>query len=172
MVSEKDLYAYLARLGIAYETVEHPAMFTVEDGRAIDHLIPGMPCKNLFLKDKKGKLWLVVMPGHKRAQLTPLEKTIGSARLSFGKPDLLQNVMGITPGSVTPFALMNDTARQLTVVLDSDMMNAERVNFHPLRNTASTALQACDLLKFVKSLSYEPLIADCGIWVDPTGSAH
>lgn len=164
MMTEHDLYAALDRLGIRHLTVEHPPMFTVEDGRDIDHLIPGMPCKNLFLKDKKDKLWLIVMPGHKRAQLTPLEKIIGSARLSFGKPELLAEVLGITPGSVTPFALMNDTDRRLTVVLDSDMMQAPMVNFHPLRNTASTALAAADLLKFIKSLSYEPLIADCGVW--------
>lgn len=169
MMTEHDLYAYLDKLGIRHQTVEHPAMFTVEDGRDIDHLIPGMPCKNLFLKDKKDKLWLVVMPGHKRAQLTPLEKIIGSARLSFGKPELLAEVLGITPGSVTPFALMNDTAHRLTVVLDSDMMRADMVNFHPLRNTASTALSASDLLKFIKSLSYAPLIADCGVWAEERG---
>ncbi|MGE4350776.1 MAG: YbaK/EbsC family protein, partial [Bdellovibrionales bacterium] len=89
MITENNLYAYLDSLSIAHETIEHPAMFTVADGRDLDESIPGMPCKNLFLKDKKGVLWLVVMPGHKRAQLGPLEKTIHSARLSFGKPELL-----------------------------------------------------------------------------------
>ncbi|MDD3182155.1 MAG: prolyl-tRNA synthetase associated domain-containing protein [Alphaproteobacteria bacterium] len=164
MITEQDLYAYLDSLSILHQTVEHRAVFTVEDGRDLDHMIPGMPCKNLFLKDKKGKLWLIVMPGLKRAQLSPLEKAIGSARLSFGRPELLQEVLAITPGSVTPFALMNDESRRINVVLDSDMMEAPMVNFHPLRNTASTSLMATDLLKFVKSLTYTPVIANCGVW--------
>lgn len=164
--TEAQLFAYLDQLHIPHSTVEHPPMFTVEDGRDWHHKIPGMGCKNLFLKDKKDKLWLVVMPGAKRANLNRLEKVIGSARLSFGKPELLLDVLGITPGSVTPFALMNDHARHITVVLDSDMVKAGALNFHPLRNTASTTLNAEDLVKFVKSLSYAPLIADCGEWAE------
>jgi Ala-tRNA(Pro) deacylase len=166
MTTEKDLFTYLDSLGIKHQTIEHPPLFTVEDGRAWDHKIPGLPCKNLFLKDKKGKLWLVVMPGHKRANLSFLEKSIGAARLSFGKPNLLEEVLNIKPGSVTPFALMNDKQRHLTVVLDKDMMQAPMVNFHPLRNTASTALNPKDLLNFIKSLGFSPLTADCGSWID------
>lgn len=165
--TEKELFAKLDALGIAHSTVEHPPMFTVEDGRDWHDKIPGMHCKNLFLKDKKDKLWLVVMPADKRANLNRLEKTIGAARLSFGKPDLLLEILGITPGAVTPFALLNDLPRRVTVVLDKDMAAAEKVNYHPLRNTASTTLEAKDLIKFIKSLSYNPLIADCGEWIDP-----
>lgn len=164
MITEEQLFTYLDSLGIAHQTVEHPPLFTVEDGLAIRHTIPGLDCKNLFLKDKKDKIWLIVMPGDKRAQMSRLEKNIGSARLSFGKPELLMQVLKTTPGSVSPFALMNDVARQATVVLDKDIMETALVNFHPLRNTASTALTSSDLLKFIKSLSYEPLIADCGVW--------
>lgn len=167
-VTEKELFAKLDALGIAHSTVEHPAMFTVEDGRDWHDKIPGMHCKNLFLKDKKGKLWLVVMPADKRANLNRLEKTIGSARLSFGKSGLLFEILGITPGAVTPFALMNDRDRKVTVVLDKDMMEAQTVNYHPLRNTASTTLKASDLLRFIKSLSYDPFLADCGEWNDPS----
>lgn len=165
MITEQTLFAYLDSLGITHQTVEHPPLFTVQDGLTIRHTIPGLDCENLFLKDKKDKLWLVVMPGDKRAHLSALERAIGAARLSFGKPELLQQVLKLSPGSVTPFALMNDTERRLTVVLDKHMMEAELVNFHPLRNTASTALKSIDLLKFIKSLSYDPVIADCGQWV-------
>lgn len=163
-ITESQLFATLDSLGIAHQTVEHPPLFTVEDGLHIRDTIPGLDCKNLFLKDKKDKIWLVVMPADKRAQLAPLEKAIGAARLSFGKPDLLMEVLGVTAGSVTPFALMNDTARRVTVVLDSDMMAAPLVNFHPLRNSASTALTPASLSLFINSLSYNPLQVDCGIW--------
>ncbi len=166
MTTETQLYAMLDTLGIKHQTIEHPPVFTVEEGRDLHSKIPGLSCKNLFLKDKKDKLWLVVMPGLKRAHLAALERALGCTRLSFGKPELLQEVLDITPGSVTPFALVHDKDRRVTVVLDNDMMKAGLVNFHPLRNTASTALLAEDLLKFIKSLSYSPVMADCGTWVE------
>lgn len=168
MFSEADLFARLDALGIRHQTIEHPALFTVEQGRDWHHKIPGMHGKNLFLKDKKDKLWLVVMPGDKRAHLNRLERAIGSTRLSFGKPELLKEVLGIAPGSVTPFALINDTQKRVTVVVDSDLAAVSLVNFHPLRNTASTALAATDLLKFIKSLGFDPVLADCGEWDEKT----
>ena len=161
-VTPEQLFAFLDRLGIAHTTIEHRPLFTVDDGRDLHDSIPGLHCKNLFLKDKKGKLWLVVMPGDKRAKLTRLEKRIGAARLSFGKAELLDEALGITPGAVTPFALMNDTARRVTPVLDTDMMGHETINFHPLRNDASTAIRAEDLMKFIKALGHDPLLANCG----------
>jgi Ala-tRNA(Pro) deacylase len=156
----EQLFAFFDELGIAHSTVEHPALFTVEDGRAWWHKIPGLHCKNLFLKDKKDKIWLVVMPGDKRADIGRLEKRIGAARLSFGKPELLLEVMGLTPGSVTPFGLINDSQKRITIVLDRDVANSAMVNFHPLRNTASTSIRAEDLVKFIKKLGYDPLIVD------------
>ena len=114
------------------------------------------------MKDRKDKIWLAVLPGDKRANVNALERRIGSARLSFGKPDLLLDVLGVTPGAVTPFALINDTARRTTVVLDGEMMASETINFHPLRNDASTTIATPDLLKFVAALGYAPLIVDCG----------
>jgi Ala-tRNA(Pro) deacylase len=165
-MSEERLYDLFNELNILYETIEHHPTYTVEEGRSLRHKIPGLDCKNLFMKDKKDVLWLVVMPGDKRANITNIQKKIGSARLSFGKPYLLKEVLGITPGSVTPFALMNDTARRVNVVLDSDMLNAPMVNFHPLRNTASTSLRSTDLLKFIKHLSYDPQIVNCGTWIE------
>jgi Ala-tRNA(Pro) deacylase len=154
----QELFAFFDKLGIAHSTVEHKPLFTVEDGRDVWHAIPGLHCKNLFLKDKKDKIWLVVMPGDKRAEIGRIEKEIGAGRLSFGKPELLLEVMGLTPGSVTPFGLINDNVRRITVVLDGAILKSEKVNFHPLHNAASTTIASADLLKFIKSLSYAPVI--------------
>ncbi|MGD0430433.1 MAG: prolyl-tRNA synthetase associated domain-containing protein [Acetobacteraceae bacterium] len=160
--TQEELFAYLDRLGIAHSTMTHPPIFTVEEGREWHHKVPGLHCKNLFLKDKKEKIWLAVMPGDKRADLNRLEKRVRAARMSFGKPDLLLEVIGLTPGSVTPFGLINDEARRITVVVDEDLPKSEWVNFHPLHNAASTTLRSADLLRFIRALGYEPLIVDCG----------
>ena len=162
----QDLFNLLDQLDIKHSTIDHPPLFTVKDGLEWHNKIPGMHCKNLFMKDKKKKLWLIVMPGDKRAHISKLEREIGSARLSFGKPELLEEVLGITPGHVTPFALLNDISRQVTVVLDQDMMKAPMVNFHPLHNQASTTLKSEDLLRFIKHLSYNPYFVDCGQWTE------
>ena len=156
------LFACLDELGIAHSTVEHAPVFTVEDGRDWKHEIPGLHCKNLFMKDAKGHIALAVLPGDKRADIKGIEKRAGLARLSFGKPDLLQEILGVEPGSVTPFALINDVGRRVTVILDADMMAADLVNYHPLRNDASTTIRAADLMKFVCALGYEPMVFDCG----------
>jgi Ala-tRNA(Pro) deacylase len=157
-----DLFAFLDRLGIEHTTMTHPPIFTVEEGRAWHDKIPGLHCKNLFLKDKRDKIWLAVMPGDKRADLNRLEKRAHAARLSFGKPDLLMEVLGLTPGSVTPFGLLNDHEHRVTVVVDEDLPKSESVNVHPLHNAASTTLRSMDLLKFIRALGYEPLILNCG----------
>ena len=114
------------------------------------------------MKDAKGRIVLAVLPGDKRADIKGIEKRAGLARLSFGKPDLLKEVLGVEPGSVTPFALINDVGRRVTVILDADMMAAESVNYHPLRNDASTTIRAADLMKFVNALGYAPMVFDCG----------
>ncbi|MDE2030560.1 MAG: prolyl-tRNA synthetase associated domain-containing protein [Alphaproteobacteria bacterium] len=158
----EQLFAFLDELGIAHETVEHPPVFTVEEARTWDHKIPGLPCKNLFLKDKKGALWLVVMPAEKRADLAALARRAGAGKFSFGKPDLLLEKLGIAPGSVTPFALMNNADKDIAVVLDEEMMRSETVNYHPLHNAASTAIKSADLLAFLRALDREPVILDCG----------
>lgn len=160
------LFAFLDALAITHSTMEHRPLFTVEEGRDLHTVIPGLHCKNLFLKNKKRQIWLVVMPGDKRANLPALEKKLDSGRLSFGSAALLMEILGVLPGAVTPFALINDEARQTTVVLDSDMMQAETVNFHPLRNNASTTILAADLVKFTKALGFAPLVLDCGEMVN------
>ena len=162
MSVSQPLFSCLDRLGIAHSTIEHQPVFTVDDGRDWKHEIPGLHCKNLFMKDAKGRIALAVLPGDKRANIKGIEKQAALARLSFGKAELLKQTLGVEPGSVTPFALINDRERRVIVILDVDMMAAELVNYHPLRNDASTTIRSDDLMKFVRALGYEPLVFDCG----------
>jgi Ala-tRNA(Pro) deacylase len=154
--TRQDLLARLARLGIETETVEHPAVFTVAESSELERRIPGGHTKNLFLKDRKDRLFLVVALGHARIDLKTLHKGLGCERLSFGRPELLMQVLGVPPGSVTPFALINDTAGRVTVILDADMMRYERLNYHPLANTATTNIARDDLVRFIRSCGHEP----------------
>jgi Ala-tRNA(Pro) deacylase len=156
--SRQDLFARLARLGISSETVEHEAVFTVEQSARLERLLPGGHTKNLFLKDKKDKLFLVVALSTARIDLKRLHKLLGCDRLSFGRPELLTEVLGVPAGSVTPFALVNDRAQRVTVILDADMMRHERLNYHPLENTATTNISAEDLLRFIAECGHAPRI--------------
>jgi Ala-tRNA(Pro) deacylase len=153
-----ELFALLDQLGIEHSTITHPPFFTVQEGRHWHDKIPGLHCKNLFIKDRKGGIWLVVMPADKRADLAWLEKTLGAPRFSFARPEALQEVLELTPGSVTPFGLINDRQRRVTVILDQDMLDAEWMNVHPLHNAASTTLRSADLLRLVRALGYDPII--------------
>ncbi len=148
-----ELHTHLEMLNIPYQTYEHPPLFTVEDSKQVHDDLPGVHCKNLFLKDKKQKLWLVVARHDAEINLKELKNKIGSAHLSFGKPDLLMEILGVIPGSVTPFALINDAQQRVTVILDKMMMAGELVNYHPLNNEMTTAITPDDLRRF---------IADCG----------
>lgn len=151
-----DLLKYLQGLGLATETHDHAPVFTVEEANAQCGHLPGGHCKNLFLKDKKGALWLVVCLNHRAIDMIDLRHRIGSHHLSFGKPDLLAEVLGVTPGSVTPFALINDTEGRIRVFLDSEMMTLERLNFHPLINSMTTAITPDDLLTFISATGHSP----------------
>ncbi len=153
-----ELLQHLTSLGIKSTTTQHYAVFTVEQARALRGEIPGGHCKNLFLKDKKGVLWLVVCLEDARIDLKGLPARIGSARISFGNADLLREVLGVEPGSVTPFALINDTAHRVNVVLDDKMMASELVSYHPLVNTATVTLTPADLLKFITDCGHEPQV--------------
>lgn len=153
-----DLFAFLDRLGIAHPTVSHPPLFTVEQSQLLRGKVPGGHSKNLFLKDKTGRLFLLVLLEDARTDLKTLPGLIGSGRLSFGSADLLREVLGVEPGSVTPFALINDRDRRVTPVLDEAMMTHEVLNYHPLLNTMTTSIQAGDLLKFVAATGHSPLI--------------
>ncbi len=154
------LIAFLDRLGIAHKTVEHPAIFTVEEGRDHKKDMPGGHSKNLFLKDKKGKLTLATALSETQVDLIGLGKRIGAkGRLSFGKPELMTDTLGVIPGAVTPFTLVNESARALSqVILDEALFAHDPVWFHPLENTASTAISPDDLVRFVKACGFEPLI--------------
>lgn len=156
--TRQDLLARLAELGIETRTVDHAAVFTVAESMQLERQLPGGHTKNLFLKDKKDRLFLVVALGHARIDLKSLHKVLGSDRLSFGRPDLLMEVLGVPPGSVTPFALINDKARRVTVILDADMMRHERLNYHPLANTATTNIARDDLLIFIRACGHEPRV--------------
>jgi len=157
-----DLFALFDRWGIAHSTVTHPPLFTVEQGREWHPKIPGLHCKNLFLRDDKGRYWLALLPADKRADLNRLRHRVGAPRFSFGRAEALLAMMGLTPGSVTPFGLVHDTARHITVIVDCEIVATESVNFHPLHNAASTTLRSADLLLFLRELGYTPLVVDCG----------
>ena len=156
-----DLMDYLDKLGIAAATVDHPPVFTVEEAQALRGTISGAHSKNLFLKDKKGALFLVVAREEAAIDLKHLHKRIGaSGRLSFGQAELLVEKLGVAPGSVTPFGLMNDRPPSVRVILEEALVAAETVNFHPLENTATTSLASGDLLAFIRATGHEPEIAD------------
>ena len=152
------LFARFDALGIVTETREHEALFSVEQSRALRGKIPGAHSKNLFLKSKKGSLWLVVALETTQIDLTGLAKAKHCGRFSFGKPELMRDVLGVEPGSVTPFALINDTERRVSVVLDEALMAHEMLNFHPLENTATTTIPRAGLLAFLASCAHEPEI--------------
>lgn len=139
-------------------TVDHDAVFTVAESTKLEREMPGGHSKNLFLKDEKGRLVLAVALSTTRVDLKALHRSLGTGRLSFGKPELLMEVLGVPPGSVTPFALINDTERRVTVVLDADMMRHERLNFHPLENTATTGIARDDLVRFIRACGHEPRV--------------
>jgi Ala-tRNA(Pro) deacylase len=156
--SRHDLFARLAALGIETITRDHAPVFTVDEARALRGEIPGGHCKNLFLKDGKDKLWLIVCLEDTRIDLKSLPQRIGSGRLSFGNAGILRAVMGVEPGSVTPFALINDTSHTVNVVLEEAMMAHPLLNYHPLENTATTTIASHDLAKFIRSCGHEPRI--------------
>ena len=156
--TSEELLAYLDELGIEVTTVTHPPLMTVADSQHLRGEIPGGHCKNLFLKDDKGGLWLVVCLEDAQIDLKAAPAKIGSRRLSFGKPDLLMEALGVETGSVTPFAVINDAACRVNVVLDAAMMAHDRLNFHPLRNDATTTIAARDLVTFIESCGHRPRI--------------
>jgi Ala-tRNA(Pro) deacylase len=152
-----ELFAYLDTLGIAHKTVAHPAVFTVEQARELRGAIAGAHTKNLFLRDRKGAAYLVVAPEDAAIELRSLHRLLGaSGRFSFGSAELMQEVLGVLPGSVTPFAVINDKECRVSVVLDAALTAHEAVNFHPLVNTATTTISREDLLKFLAATGHAP----------------
>jgi Ala-tRNA(Pro) deacylase len=155
-----DLFAFLDRHAIAHATLQHAPVFSVGEGEAIKAALPGGHSKNLFLKDAKDQLWLISALGETRIDLKRLPAAIGAARLSFGSPALMAETLGVTPGSVTAFGLINDTGRRVRFVADAALMAADPVNFHPLTNTATTAVSQAGFRAFLAALGVEPLVVD------------
>jgi len=154
-----DLFAALDALGIAHTTVKHPPLYTVEQAQSLRGTVPGGHTKNLFLRDKKSALYLVVALEDALIDLKGLHRLLGaSGRFSFGSAELLREVWGVQPGSVTPFGAINDTEGRVTVVLDAAMMEHDLLNYHPLENTMTTTIGREDLVKFLRSTGHEPRI--------------
>jgi Ala-tRNA(Pro) deacylase len=163
-----DLFAYLDRLGIAYRTVTHPPLFTVEQSQALRGQIAGRHTKNLFLKSKRGALFLVVLGEDTAVDLKQLHRKLDADRFSFGSAELLRETLGIEPGSVTPFALVNDVESRVAVVLDAEMMRHRTLNYHPLTNTMTTSIGSEDLIRFLRATGHEPRIV--ALEDEPTGN--
>ena len=156
--SPAELFDYLDQLGVSHRTVTHPPLFTVEQSRALRGSIPGGHTKNLFLKDKKGALFLVTALEDAEIGLKSLHHCFGRGRFSFGSPEILWATLGVEPGSVTPFGALNDSDRVVTIVVDASMLEHSALNFHPLVNTMTTTIGRDDLLRFLTATGHEPRI--------------
>ncbi len=158
-LSPQELLNRLAELGIEADTVEHEPVFTVAESRPIKARIPGAHSKNLFVKDKKGRYFLISAKDETPIDLKRVHEAIGaSGRVSFGSADQLRALLGVEPGSVTAFAVVNDPDGKVTMILDANLMEHERVNFHPLINSMTTGVSRDDLVRFLRSTGHEPLI--------------
>jgi Ala-tRNA(Pro) deacylase len=162
-LSPEALIQALDRMGIAHETIHHAPLFTVEESKALRGEIPGAHTKNLFLKDKKGRLFLVTAVENTQIDLKRLHEIIGgSGRVSFGSAEQMKAHLGVSPGSVTAFAVINDTDCEVTMIVDKRLAAYERVNCHPLINTMTTGISYTDLLKFLGEVRHAPTILDIG----------
>ncbi|MBV8738136.1 MAG: prolyl-tRNA synthetase associated domain-containing protein [Alphaproteobacteria bacterium] len=159
-LTPEELFQFLDALGIAHSTAIHPPVFTVAEATALRGKLPGGHCKSLFLKDKRGSFWLAVMLEERRTDLNKLAARLGAPRFSFGGSNDLYRILGVRPGSVTPFALINDREHRVTAVLDRDMLANSPLNYHPLANDRTTAISPDDLLRFIAACGHRPRIVD------------
>ena len=156
-----ELLARLRELGISTTTHDHPPLFTVEESKRLRGRLPGGHCKSLFLKDKADQLWLVVTLEDRAVDLKELRRRLGARKtLSFGAPELLMEILGVSPGAVTPFGVINDRAGRVQVVLDQRMLDHDPLNYHPLTNARTMAIAPKDLLAFLKACGHEPRLLD------------
>ena len=160
MLDRAGLIAFFDAHGVDHATTDHQAVFRVGEGEGIKDGIPGAHTKNLFLKDAKGRLWLISAKDDTVIDLKRLHTVIGSARLSFGPAELMVETLGVTPGSVTAFGLVNDTEGRVTFVLDRALADAAQVNFHPLTNTATTTVSQAGFRAFLAALGRTPIVVD------------
>ena len=162
LMNPEELFAHFDALGIAYRTYSHQPVFTVAEAVALRGKLPGGHCKSLFLKDKKGGFWLAVMLEERRTDLKRLAGRLGAPRFSFGGAEDLHRLLGVRPGSVTPFALPNDVEHLVTPVLDAGMLQLDPLNYHPLENDRTTAISPVDLLRFIAASGHQPRIVELG----------
>lgn len=155
-----ELMAALTRLGIEFSLHHHRAVFTVAEAETVEHDIPGTRCRNLFLRDKKKNNFLVVLRNETEVDLKKLQPLIGADKLSFGSAERLWEYLGVRPGSVCPYAIINDKTQQVKIILDQSMMRTARVNYHPLLNTMTIGTAPADLIKFIESTGHAPYIVD------------
>ena len=158
--SPDDLFAYLDQLGLSHETRWHKATFTVEEGRELKETMPGGHTKNLFMKDKDGVIVLISAHADSELKLNQLHKLIGTRRLSFASGELMEELLGVTPGSVTGFALMNDRDQKVRFIVDAALMAFDTLNFHPLVNTGTTAISRDDFRRFVEATGHDLTVVD------------
>lgn len=156
----EPLASALARLGMAPECHEHPPLRTVEDAHAIWDALPGAQVKNLFIKDSGQQYWLVVVPGDPRMDTKAMARLIGAKRISFGSADDLRAILGVEPGSVTPLAMMNDTQKQVRLVIHGGLMRAATLLVHPLVNTATLRMAPAELIGFLDAHGVVPALVD------------
>ena len=161
--SRQDLFDFFDAQNIAQKTKDHAPVFTVEESAAIKADMPGAHTKNLFLKDKNGQFFLVCAEAHAHVKVNRLHSVLGCKRLSFGKPEPLLEYLGVTPGSVTLFGILNDADQNVTLVIDKTLAEADIVNFHPLLNDATTAISSADMIKFAKATGHDPVILDFSV---------
>ena len=158
----EQLLARLEALAIPCRTVSHPPVFTVEEAKALRGELPGGHVKNLFLRDKKGAMWLVVAEEDRRIDLKLLAARIGAGKVSFASPERLMAHLGVVPGAVTPFGLINDRGREVRVVIDAGLLAHDPVNVHPLTNDRTTAISPRDLLRFIEACGHQVQVMDLG----------
>jgi Ala-tRNA(Pro) deacylase len=158
--SPEALFARLDALGIAHRTFHHPPVYTVEQAKALRGEIVGAHIKNLFLRDKKKRMWLVVALEHRRIDLKSLGADLRARSLSFASAERLMTYLGVEPGSVTPLAALNDESGAVSVILDRAVLDHSLVNCHPLVNHMTTALAPGDLLRFLAAVDHEPRLHD------------
>jgi Ala-tRNA(Pro) deacylase len=156
------LFHKLDALNVLYRTVQHPPVFTVEEAKALRGEIVGCHTKNLFLRNKKGVMWLVVCLEDRTVDLKDLARRLDAGRLSFGSAERLMKYLGVIPGAVTPFAVINDTTGAVRVALDRAILEREPLNFHPLHNAATTSIAAVDFLRFLEAEHHAPTLIDFG----------
>jgi Ala-tRNA(Pro) deacylase len=158
-----ELLTYLAELGIETRSVSHPAVFTVEEAKRLRGELPGAHSKSLFLRNKKGRMWLVVTLEDRPIDLKALGERLDAGRLSFGSPERLMRYLGVAPGAVTPFGAINDRDQDVQIALDRDLLDVAPLNFHPLDNTQTTAINPDDLVRFLEATGHIPELLEFGV---------